>query len=322
MEVLGLGRAGCFVAIVTARIVAVLLALVPIKCFKGFHFGLAAFKGMVVVTICVIMFYVEERVGNPPTEYASQGHDVISEGLVQTYIVPTLHAMFMLCSFCFGTQAMSVVAPDMTDEPPPKPKLDKERLVDQLFPAYKDCLVIPTTIALCVAVLFLAVPVYLMGGVTQTMDSGLLRYDGGLDATSSIFTKSSEATSKSLGFWMKILLIAFCVATEASCLHLLSRAIHGMSVEYSGQINGYSNTGDGRIKLGVLWSWLSRKNRFNVPWVSVLVPVPMSIVLLLVRSSIPAATSTILRYVYDFASSATLIVWIIQIITSLRFHRS
>ncbi|CAN9208774.1 unnamed protein product [Alternaria alternata] len=73
MEVLGLGRAGCFVAIVTARIVAVLLALVPIKCFKGFHFGLAAFKGMVVVTICVIMFYVEERVGNPPTDYVRGG---------------------------------------------------------------------------------------------------------------------------------------------------------------------------------------------------------------------------------------------------------
>ena len=137
MEVLGLGRAGCFVAIVTARIVAVLLALVPIKCFKGFHFGLAAFKGMVVVTICVIMFYVEERVGNPPTEYASQGHDVISEGLVQTYIVPTLHAMFMLCSFCFGTQAMSVVAPDMTDEPPPKPKLDKERVSTNSHCSYK-----------------------------------------------------------------------------------------------------------------------------------------------------------------------------------------
>jgi hypothetical protein len=132
-----------------------------------------------------------------------------------------------------------------------------------------------------------------MGGVTQTMDSGLLRYDGGLDAASSILTKISEATSESLGFLMKVLLIAFCVATEASCLHLLSRAIHGISVEYSGQINGDSNPEDGRIKLVLLWSWLSRKNRFNVPWVSVLVPVPISIVLLLVRSSIPAATSTV-----------------------------
>ncbi|RII18155.1 hypothetical protein CUC08_Gglean002245 [Alternaria sp. MG1] len=293
MDDIGLGRAGHFFAIATAHTVPVLLALTPIEWFKGFHIGLAAFKGIVVIAICVTMFYIEEFTGNPPKVYASQGYAATSGSLVHTYIIRTLHAMFMLCPFCFGMQAVSVVAPEMTDEQQVLPRLDKERPADPILPAQKDGLRRPATTALYMALLLLVVIVYLMGGVSQTMDSRSPYQDGSLDAASSIFIQSSEATSESLGFWMKVLFIAFCVATGASYLHLLSRSIYGMSVEYSGQTNGYSNTGDGRIKLGFLWSWLSQKNKFNVPWVSVLVPTPMPVVFLLVKFLGPASTPAV-----------------------------
>jgi hypothetical protein len=92
---------------------------------------------------------------------------------------------------------------------------------------------------------------------------------------------------------MKILFIAFCMATEVSFLHLASRSLYGMSIEYSGQTNGDSNTSDGRIKFVFLWSWLSRKSASNVPWVSVLVPTLMPIVLLSANLFKPGATPNV-----------------------------
>lgn len=128
IDALGLGRAGCFFANVTAHTVPVLLALMPNNWFKCFQIGLTGFKGFVVVAIGSIMVYIEESTVYRPTKFMSQEDATISGSLVHTYIIRILHAMFMLCPFCFGMQAMSVVAPEMMDEQQVPSKLGGERV--------------------------------------------------------------------------------------------------------------------------------------------------------------------------------------------------
>ncbi|RYO37643.1 hypothetical protein AA0111_g2580 [Alternaria arborescens] len=268
------------------------------------------------------MVYVNESIAHSQSRFALRENATFSGGLVHKYITGTMYAIYMLSRICFGLDALSSVAPEMTVESPGLRESDEGSSAQQPLHTHKDRLTIPTMIAFCIALMLYAVTVIVTGEALRSADSSQPHYDGRLDITNSILITSSEAASESLAFWMKILLIVLSVMTEGFVLHAASRKLYWMAVQCSGRTDGTSHSNNGSIRLGYLWSLLSSKSKSYEPLPSVMSLMLLPITLILVVRFYPSALVDILLFVQDFLCSGTLILCMVQAIVNVGFAKS
>jgi hypothetical protein len=134
---------------------------------------------------------------------------------------------------------------------------------------------------------------WIIGENVEGEDARLPRYDGRVDATSSVFITSAKAKSEALGVWVIVLLMIIGISAAVSTLFVAARSLYWMSVIYSGQHDGTHRIRDGRTKLEWCWSILSRRTMFYVPRGSVLTSTILSVALVLVHDVMPDATALV-----------------------------
>jgi amino acid permease len=118
VNALGLGRTGDSFTHITTSAVPVLFALIPNEWLKHSLGWLVAVRLLVASAILIIMVYVNESIAHSQSRFALRENATFSGGLVHKYITGTMYAIYMLSRICFGLDALSSVAPEMTVESP------------------------------------------------------------------------------------------------------------------------------------------------------------------------------------------------------------
>ena len=118
VNALGLGRTGDSFTHITTSAIPVLFAMIPNEWLKHLLGWLVAGKLLMASAILIIMVYVNESIAHSQSRFASRESAVFSGDLVHKYITGTIYAIYMLSRICFGLDALSSVAPEMTVESP------------------------------------------------------------------------------------------------------------------------------------------------------------------------------------------------------------
>lgn len=275
---------GVFIVVLFAAILTpVVINLMDIHYLKQALLFLATVKAAIVVALFFIMLWINPVVAHTHRNRAEKRETVFHYTGPGGVFGALGVAIFALCSAYVGIESIAALAMEADVEPSDSPS---GVVKDNDPPSLERGTQIPQTARTnplpdkdlfsrpAVLVPIIAMVTYVASGwiVTENIDwtdDRLPTLDGRTNASHSSFINSARDRSEVLGAVVTVFMIVIAASTAATTLYVASRALYGMALIHSGKTDGTSGIIN-RVQNKV-FSLLSSKSRFNVPWIAVLV---------------------------------------------------
>jgi amino acid permease len=268
---------------IPAVLIPVLTNLMPIRYSKKILLVLFFAKFFIAGSLLVIMISI-----NPMVAHSHRNREEKREVVFHhtgPYGIPGALgvAVFALCSEFVGIESIAILAMEAVVEQshPVRKALEADDLasMEDGQPVQeaeglsnKDLFSRPAMLVpVLTTTLYILLGWIVMENISWT-DERLPTLDGRSNASHSVFILSARDYSETLGNIVAFLMIVIAVSTSTTTLLLASRSLFGMALIHSGYPDATVGASCRSAFIKRMFLFLSRKSKFNVPWVAVLLP--------------------------------------------------